>query len=291
MAEKLNIEFRHLIEKNTRAEFNMCWTCGSCDSECPMNIATNRLRPQKMVHLAYLGLFEELVSSTEIWSCLTCRRCNQVCPNLVKPADVIAYARTEALRTKAVSHYQVQNYFELFTKLQHVRWRAAASCLSGNQVDTIQWDTGFKIPKSVSTEVISFSSLFKGNGPLKSLVANAKGNSCFTCGECSSACPISGNNNVFDPRFIFRMANLGMLHEIFSAPAIWLCLDCGRCTEACSQLVDGRQIIRELQKLAIQSGAVDADIPSRIRDANFFLYPKFLDEIDMECRHPVKAVA
>ncbi|MCJ7771593.1 MAG: 4Fe-4S dicluster domain-containing protein, partial [Desulfobacterales bacterium] len=254
MIEKVNIELRNLIENSTHGEFNKCWTCSSCDTECPINIATNRLRPQKMVRLAYVGLFDELVSTPEIWYCLTCRRCNHVCPNLVKPADVIAYARTEALRTGAVSNYQVQSYFELFSTFQRVRWHAAEKYLSGklDVVDENQWFKWFEKPIPNSTVALSGRNLFQGNGTFNSLAVNTNASSCFTCGECSSACPISGSRNVFDPRFIFRMANLGMLNEILSSPSIWLCLDCGRCTEACSQLVDGRQIIRDLQKLAIQ---------------------------------------
>jgi len=63
--------------------------------------------------------------------------------------------------------------------------------------------------------------------------------SCFTCGECSSSCPVAVERSAFDPRFIFRMVNLGLAEELLLSPSIWLCVQCGRCTEACSQLVDG----------------------------------------------------
>lgn len=282
MLEKVNIEFRQLIAKSTKADFHKCWACSSCDMECPMNIATNRLRPQKMVRFAYFGLLDGLIGAPDIWYCLTCRRCNNVCPNLVKPADLIAFARMEALRIGNVSHLQVQKYYELFAKFQRVRWHAAEHCLNGkfNDIDDSLWDTWFETPIPDSTDVLSNQNLFQKSTLPHTVLLKAKASSCFTCGECSSACPISGNRNVFDPRFIFRMTNLGILNEILRSPSIWICLDCGRCTEACSQLVDGRQIVQNLQKLAIQNGSADPDIRSQIKNVNHAIYSRFLEKVD-----------
>ena len=57
---------RSQIESRSHTTSFMCWTCGSCDFECPVNIATGRLRPQKLVRLATLGLVEELLEQPEI---------------------------------------------------------------------------------------------------------------------------------------------------------------------------------------------------------------------------------
>jgi heterodisulfide reductase subunit C len=43
-------------------EANMCWTCRSCEAECPVNIYTGALHPQKIIRLATLGLWEELLA-------------------------------------------------------------------------------------------------------------------------------------------------------------------------------------------------------------------------------------
>ncbi len=77
------------------------------------------------------------------------------------------------------------------------------------------------------------------------------------------------------------MANLGMLEELLRSPSIWLCVDCGRCTETCSQLVDGRQLIRRLQELAIESGVVDKNFRLRLERVNRTLYTYFINEIDV----------
>jgi len=41
----LNPNIRQRIELATNADSSMCWNCSSCDAECPVEIATNRLRP------------------------------------------------------------------------------------------------------------------------------------------------------------------------------------------------------------------------------------------------------
>ena len=107
----------------------MCWTCSTCDSECPVEIATNRLRPQRIVRFANLGLIEELIASPEIWYCLTCRRCSRVCPNSVKPETLIRYARTDAVRCGVVSYAAARSYYDLFRRFQRVRWHAVRHCL------------------------------------------------------------------------------------------------------------------------------------------------------------------
>jgi len=123
---KPNFDLRKVIEKETLADSYMCWTCSSCDGECPINITTNKLRPQKIVHMAYVGLLEELLTLPEIWYCLTCRKCNRTCPNKVKPADLIAFARKELARRKTIPYDTIQKYQEYFSRLQRIRFLASS---------------------------------------------------------------------------------------------------------------------------------------------------------------------
>jgi heterodisulfide reductase subunit C len=62
-----NRELRKVIQTNTGAESNLCWACGSCDNECPINVAANRLSPRKIVRMANYGLLDELFGEPEIW--------------------------------------------------------------------------------------------------------------------------------------------------------------------------------------------------------------------------------
>jgi heterodisulfide reductase subunit C len=282
MTSHLNPAIRLRIEQATSADSTMCWNCSSCDAECPVEIATNRLRPQRIVRFANLGLFEELIASPEIWYCLTCRRCSKICPNLVKPETLVRYARAAAVRCGAVSYETVRAYYDLFRRFQRVRWHAVNHCLrrEGSPISDACWYSWLDTPMPISTGRISSQSLFHGNQPFRQAAKGADMSRCFTCGECSSACPVAGERSTFDPRFIFRMVNLGLAEELLMSPSIWLCVQCGRCTEACPQMVDGCGMIANLRALAVREGKVEVDFAQQVRDAQKQIYLRLVDEID-----------
>ena len=274
-------DLRHVIESASRAQSCQCWTCGSCDGECPVNIATGRLRPQRIVRLASLGLVEDLLDSSEIWYCLNCRRCLQICPNQVKPCDVIDYARQEALSRGIVNVSSMRRLQLLFARFQRVRWHAIAQCLKNdfNVISREQIDQCLADPVPETDHLVSPQGVLPG-GSIFGKSAAARSAACFTCGECSSACPVSGERSVFDPRFIIRMVNLGLAEELLSSPSIWLCLSCGRCTDACGQLVDGRQILERLQTAAVSNAVVTQIAIFRMKEAEALIFSHFLDMVD-----------
>ena len=276
-------EMKRRIENTVRAESHMCWTCGSCDFECPVNRATGFLRPQKIVRMATLGLMDELQHLPEVWYCLTCRRCNSVCPNQVKPAMLIEYTRRQAIESGFVTKERYAHYKALFALFQRVRWHTIAHVMH-NEITSISHDQWCKwLEEPVTEESYTLTQAQYGH-------ANSNGfnrynafspQTCFTCGECSSACPVSGERSVFDPRTIFRMLTMGLIDRLKTSPSIWLCVQCQRCSESCCQNVKGHKIIGELQRMAIESGAVDDYFPIRMADANRLIYNRLLDEIDM----------
>jgi len=276
-----DFEAKKIIESNTRAEINLCWTCSSCDMECPVNIATNRLRPQKIVRLANLGFMDELLSLNEIWYCLKCRRCDYVCPNRVKPSTVICYLRKEAFQRNLVSLEMVMRRRILFARFQRVRWRLAEQCLNGEMESMTddQWYDWLETPINGIKRKISFAEL-NSSKVFRNAVDNSSIHYCFNCTECTNSCPISSGRNVFDPLWIFHMVHLGLEEEILKSPSIWLCIACQRCTEACSQLVKGQSIIQRLQEMAIEKGIVNRDFLYRWKKAQKIIYPRFIKEID-----------
>jgi heterodisulfide reductase subunit C len=282
MISKLSPDLRQLVQKATQADTAMCWTCSSCDAECPVEIATNRLRPQRIVRLANLGLIEELIVSPEIWYCQTCRRCTHICPNLVKPETVVRYARAAAVRCGAVPYETARAYYDLFRRFQRVRWHAVDNCLRGGSepVTEARWRAWLNTPLPDTGPPLSSQRLFHGSPSFRQAAKGAELSACFACGECSSACPVSGERGAFDPRVIFRMANFGLTEELLGSPLIWLCVQCGRCTEACSQLVDGCRMIASLRELAVHEGRVGEDFALRVRDAQKQSYVRWVDAVE-----------
>jgi heterodisulfide reductase subunit C len=275
-------KLRRQIEQAVRSESHMCWTCRSCANECPVYLATSRLQPIKIVWMANLGLLDELLRAPEIWYCQQCNRCNQICPMNVKPADLIAYIRSEVLRRKLVSHDIVGRYHELYGRFQRARWHMVHRCLREEPSLFLktQWYRWLNTQVSSSSEKVLFKSPSSDTDRLKNSLRQFSFAACFTCGECSSACPIFYERSVFDPQWVFRMVNLGLTEELMQSPAIWLCIGCQRCTKACSQLVKGHLIIERLKKLAVSEGFVSAKFLLAWKEYQHPLYLQFLDEID-----------
>jgi heterodisulfide reductase subunit C len=273
-----DVKTRAVIEQESGSGFYRCWSCGACDGGCPVNIDFNSLRPQKIVRLAYIGLLDELLGLPEIWYCLTCRRCGFVCPNLVKPFNIIEYVRGEMLRRGRVTRDAVHRYQQFFAMFQRVRWHAVSVCFNGSldSLSESQWKEWLTTPIPMPSGKIS------GNGiPVrKTIMGDAHPSLCFTCSECSGVCPIFCERGLFDPQAIIRMFNLKLTEELLTSPSIWLCLGCERCADACSQTVKGHRIIKQLQDLAISEGVVDTFLVSRIRQADKIIYQRFFREID-----------
>lgn len=277
-----DLRMRSLIEGHAQAEINLCYTCGSCSVECPVNLATHRLDPRKLVMLANLGALDELLTIPEIWYCQTCRRCNQVCPMTVKPADLIAYCRRQAFANSRVPSETLKAFRALFFEFQIIRWHMASQCMkdAGGPAIAASWNDWRELPIPNIIGKVSSGALYLGSKAFKDSAADSRSSSCFTCGECGNICPVGCDRRVFDPVTIFRMVNLGLAEALLASPSLWLCIGCRRCTDACSQCVDGHLMIRRLQELAIKEGFVDAAFPLRLKSLNKMIYPIFLDKID-----------
>ena len=270
------------IAVSSGSDIDLCWTCGACDNGCPVSLATGRLRPQRTVRMAVYGMIAELLTRPDIWYCLSCRRCLQGCPNRVKPFELHRYLQNETIRMGLYSNDFLNAYRRLFAEFQRVRWRAAAHCFNGS-LDHLPDQTWYQwLKKPLRNALYRPVALGGDRKPQQMLEPQSvfKGQACFTCSECSGCCPIICDGDVFDPQRIIRMVNLGLSDELLQTPAIWLCLGCQRCTEACSQTVSGYDIIRRLQLKAIEMGFVDPGFPLRLLSADRVIYPKFLDEID-----------
>lgn len=233
--------------------------------------------------MANLGLLDELVALPEIWYCINCRRCGQACPNVVKPWALIKYVRLTAIFRKKVSWKAVQAHQNIWIRFQKVRWQVVQVCLQGREIQNIseqQWENWLnnEIPKSGGT-------IHQGIGAscpdaLKKWNQSYLTTNCYTCSECGSVCPVSSERHIFDPSAIVRMANLGMFDELLVSPSIWLCINCQRCSECCSQMVDSANLIQSLQELALSTGAVDYGLKIRIEQSMRVAYQRLIEEID-----------
>ncbi len=65
-----------------------CFQCAKCTSGCEAHKLLE-LEPHKIIALVKRGLIDELVNSDIIWTCVTCLKCRERCPQKVSPVDVL----------------------------------------------------------------------------------------------------------------------------------------------------------------------------------------------------------
>lgn len=75
---------------------------------------------------------------------------------------------------------------------------------------------------------------------------------CFQCGTCTADCPISRFSDIYKPRKIARMVQLGLKDRLLSDEALWLCSTCYTCVDRCPQGVELASIVRALRNLTVK---------------------------------------
>ena len=65
-----------------------CFQCAKCTSGCEAHKLLE-LEPHKIMALLKRGLVDEMVNSDVIWTCMSCFKCRERCPQKVSPVDVL----------------------------------------------------------------------------------------------------------------------------------------------------------------------------------------------------------
>ncbi len=77
-----------------------CFQCVRCTSGCTA-VKLLELKPHEMEKLVNLGFVDELAASDIIWTCVTCLKCAQRCPQKASPYHVIMALRNLAVEREA----------------------------------------------------------------------------------------------------------------------------------------------------------------------------------------------
>lgn len=71
---------------------DVCLTCGSCASACPIS-GVDGLDPRKAARMVVLGLEDELIASQWPWKCTLCGKCEEACPMNVELVSMFRTVR------------------------------------------------------------------------------------------------------------------------------------------------------------------------------------------------------
>ncbi len=76
---------------------DVCLTCGSCSSACPIS-GVDGLDPRKIIRLVTLGMTDRVIESDWPWKCTLCGKCEEACPMNVEIVELMLKIR--ALRER-----------------------------------------------------------------------------------------------------------------------------------------------------------------------------------------------
>jgi heterodisulfide reductase subunit C len=91
---------RKIIVKLGGMELMDCFQCSKCTSGCT-SFKLLELVPHEVMKLAKLGFIQELIASEIIWTCATCLKCTERCPQRASPYHVIMALRNLAVEQGA----------------------------------------------------------------------------------------------------------------------------------------------------------------------------------------------
>ncbi|MCU0589013.1 MAG: 4Fe-4S dicluster domain-containing protein [Syntrophobacteraceae bacterium] len=74
-------------------DLHFCFNCSTCVSGCPASHGEPPLLVRNLARLVILGLEEELIQDDTPWACVSCSKCEEMCPMDVKPFEMILAIR------------------------------------------------------------------------------------------------------------------------------------------------------------------------------------------------------
>jgi len=81
-------EINERLEKLRDEVSEYCYQCAKCTSGCEAHKLLE-LEPHKIVALLKRGLIDEMVNSDVIWTCMSCFKCRERCPQKIAPVDIL----------------------------------------------------------------------------------------------------------------------------------------------------------------------------------------------------------
>lgn len=76
---------------------DVCLTCGSCASACPVS-GVRGFDPRKAVRMVVLGLEQDLIDSQWPWICTLCGKCEEACPMSIELVSL--FRKVRSLRSR-----------------------------------------------------------------------------------------------------------------------------------------------------------------------------------------------
>ncbi|MBE0478205.1 4Fe-4S dicluster domain-containing protein [Candidatus Aerophobetes bacterium] len=215
---ELDLNFKYEIQKEPGGEnITRCFACGSCTNACPIREIDEKYNPRKIIHMALLGMKDEVFKSEFVWLCSSHYTCFERCPQGVNIGAIASAVRSIAIKEGFYPDPQDSSWNE-----QEVI-----------EFDELDQELKYKVAAEEGGENIS---------------------RCFACGSCTAMCPERERDERYNPRKFIRMIILGMKKEVFQSDFLWLCSTHYRCAQRCPQGVNIKEIMNAIKNIATGEG-------------------------------------
>lgn len=105
--DELDPNFKYEILAEPSGEFiTRCFACGTCTASCPVRATDDSFNPRRIIHMALLGMKEQVLKSEFVWLCSTCYSCHERCPQDVRITEMM-----NALKNLAVKNGYIHPAF------------------------------------------------------------------------------------------------------------------------------------------------------------------------------------
>ena len=108
--------------------------------------------------------------------------------------------------------------------------------------------------------IVNLTEQYEKNKNLIELVSKKSGEDltkCYQCGKCSAGCPAADAMD-YRPNRIIRMIQLGLMDQVLTSRAIWVCATCSTCTARCPRNVDLARLMDTLRIMSYKMGKTSA---------------------------------
>ena len=103
-----------VIKQNGGHNIQSCVQCGACSAVCPGVKAGFPLLCRSLIRSLLKGNLEEIIEDTSSWGCQACNRCTEICPQGVRPQEVVFAFRRYQANELAFSTSAVTSQMNLF---------------------------------------------------------------------------------------------------------------------------------------------------------------------------------
>ncbi len=84
-----------------------CYQCGTCSGSCPV-IDEMEYGPRRIINMIQAGMEKEVLSSKDMWRCVSCYSCANRCPRGIEITDLMADLRRLAVENGYVHDKEAQ---------------------------------------------------------------------------------------------------------------------------------------------------------------------------------------